>query len=240
MSDPRSPGSRGRTARQSPAHKEPSDGFYRVIVTLGRGIYNASSRPLIVHPERAKSEGGLLLVSNHTSPYDATCLMYGSRRPIDWISVVEFRRKPIVGWLFGRLNALFLDRAQADSATLKDAARRLRRGRMVGIFPEAEMRTDQTSAITTGTFYSGFGQLALLGRVPILPAVVLGSTEFSKPTGWLPWPRTRWGAIFGEPISVPEGLSIKDASAQLEREWLTAIRSLELELRARLDSEKAR
>ena len=68
---------------------------------------------------------------------------------------------------------------------------------------------------------------------PIVPAVVLDSGDFGRFSGWLPWPRTEWGVIFGEPITRPAGDSLT-AAAEFERQWLQAIRDLEPQLRAAL------
>lgn len=225
--------SSNQEAKASDVPKRRHPIFYRVVIFLGRIVYLLSARSVELNTRRTTTPGGLLLVANHTSPYDVPCLLKVSRRPLDFISLERFGRMVFVGWFFRSLNVVFLRRESdlGDSATLKEVAKRLRMGRAVAIFPEAEMRTEETSAIATGDYYEGFGKLAVLGRAKILPAVVLDSANFGKPSGWLPWPRTEWGVIFGEPIAVPPGDSVT-AAAQLEGLWLEAIRELEPQLAA--------
>lgn len=208
-----------------------SDLAYSLLVAGGRMVYRITGTPVILGQEHTSRSGGFLLVSNHTAPYDVSCLMVACKRPIDFLSVVRFGRRPVIGWLFRSMNSLFLERKGNDAATLKEAAKRLRRGHVVGIFPEGEMRNEATRATLTGEYDAGFAQLAVLGRAPIVPVVILGSTRFGRPGAWFPWSNTQWGISFGAPIEVPRGLSTRRAAAQMETEWISASRALDEGLR---------
>lgn len=209
--------------------------IYALLVAGGRAVYGLTSTAVRLGVEHTEREGGYLLVSNHTSPYDVSCLMAASRRPIDFLSIVRFGRKPLVGWLFRRMNSMFLERRGNDAATLKEAAKRMRRGHVVGIFPEGEMRSETTRATRTGDYDSGFSQLAVLGKAPIVPAVILGSGRFGRPGAWFPWSNTNWGIHFGAPIDVPKGLSMREAAAHMDAEWIRASRALDEELRQAME-----
>ncbi len=211
--------------------------FFRVMHFLARVVYFLSSRSVELGVQHTATEGGLLVACNHLSPYDVPCVLKASKRPFDFISLERFATMFFVGWFFRHLNVIFLKRGGdlGDSATLKEAAKRLRQGRAIGIFPEAEMRSEETSAIATGEFYEGFGKLAVLGRAKLVPAVVLDSKNFGRPSGWLPWPRTEWGVIYGEPIEIPKGCSSIEAAERLEQAWLDSLRRLEPQLRAALN-----
>ena len=213
-----------------------SDLVYSLLVAGGRVVYRITSTSVVLGLEHTESPDGYLLVSNHTSPYDVSCLMAVSRRHIDFLSIVRFGRKPFVGWLFRRMNSMFLERRGNDAATLKEAAKRLRRGFVVGIFPEGGMRTETTRATVTNDYDSGFGQLAVLGKAPIVPAVILGSGRFGRPGAWFPWANTDWGVHFGAPIEVPQGVPMREAAAHVESEWIRASRALDEELREAMTS----
>ena len=204
---------------------------YTLLVAGGRIVYRITSTSVSMGREHTETPGGYLLVSNHTAPYDVSCLMQSSRRPIDFLSILRFGRRPFVGWLFRQMNSMFLERKGNDAATLKEAAKRLRRGHVVGIFPEGGMRNEKTRAILTGDYDPGFAQLAVLGRAPIVPVVILGSTRFGRSGAWFPWANTEWGIHFGEPIEVPKGMRMREAAAHMEAEWLKASRTLDEELR---------
>lgn len=219
------------TSQELEVPRRESDLSYNLLVAAGRMVYRITSTSVILGLERTEQPGGYLLVSNHTSPYDVSCLMAACRRPIDFLSVVRFGRRPFVGWLFRRMNSMFLERRGNDAPTLKEAAKRLRRGHVVGIFPEGEMRNEATRATRTENYDPGFAQLAVLGRAPILPAVILGSGRFGRPGAWFPWSNTDWGLHIGQPIEVPQGVPMREAAARMEAEWLRASRALDEELR---------
>ena len=204
--------------------------FYRFVCFLGRPVFWICSRPVILHRERSALEGGYLLASNHFSPYDVACLMYTTRRQIDWVSIVEFFEKPLVAWFFKSLNAMPLDRGKVDSATVRSIISRLSAGRVVGIFPEAGIRRPDNSVLRGGRFKSGIGRMALVASVPIVPCVILDTKKFSRPTAWLPLRRTRYAVAYGEPIHPPENLEGRAARRWMEEQWQAAVVALDDEL----------
>ena len=46
-----------------------------------------SSRPLVLHPERARRDGAFILAANHTSPYDVPLLMRHTPRRLDFVNI---------------------------------------------------------------------------------------------------------------------------------------------------------
>lgn len=208
------------------------DLFYRIVVAIGRVIFFCSARPVVLHASRLPAEGGVLLASNHTSPYDVACLMHACRRPIDFVSIVEVREKPLVAAFFARLNCVFLDRGRNDAVTAKAILKRLRDRRLVGIFPESRLTPtdDLRSVLRGGEIVSGIGQLAQAVGVPLVPCVVLDTGNFSGVVPWLPLRRTRYAVSFGEPLLARDDLSRREARADLEERWRRSLVELEEEL----------
>ena len=213
-----------------------NDRFYRLVVAFGRFIFQCTSRPVALHVDRVPLAGGLLLASNHTSPYDVACLMNVCRRPIDFVSIVEVQQRRLVAALFARLNCVFLDRHHSDAVTAKSILARLRDGRLVGIFPEGRLTPsdDPRSVLRGGPIVSGIGQLAQVTGVPLVPCVVLDTANFAGVAPWLPLRRTRYAVGFGEPLTVREGLPRKQARQDLEERWRRSLVELEAELLPRM------
>ena len=208
------------------------DRFYAFICFIGRPVFKLVSRPVVLYPERGAREGGFLLASNHLSPYDVSCLMNTTRRAIDWVSIVElFRIKP-VGWFFGGLNAMPLDRSRVDGGTVRQIVERLKAGRVVGIFPEGGLRTPETSVLNGGRMRSGIGRMAQVASVPIVPVVILGAENFRGVLPWLPLRRTRYGVAYGEPIELSTDLEPAEARRDAEERWKQAVCALATELEA--------
>lgn len=210
------------------------DLFYRFVVLVGRRVFWLASRPVVLHAERGGAPGGFLLAANHLSPYDVACLMNTTRRRIDFVSIVELFRKPLVGWFFRSLNAMPLDRRRVDGVTLRSVIERLRAGRVVGIFPEGGLRTEATSVLNGGKSRVGIGRMAQVAEVPIVPCVIVDSSNFAGRGAWLPLRRTRYAVAYGEPIERRADLDDGPARAALEADWKTSMLALRAELEPHL------
>lgn len=182
------------------------------MVLIGRFPFWVSSRPVVLHADRAGRAGAYLLASNHLSPYDVPLLMRSTPRLLDFVSVVEIFREPFVGWFFGHMNAFPLDRSRKDPKTVRIVVDRLAAGRVVAMFPEGRVRAEGESVIHGGPFRPGVARIAQLASVPIVPVVVWGSGGYARPVNWLPLRRVRYGVAYGQPI---EAHNIADAEAQL-------------------------
>ncbi|MDR7152839.1 1-acyl-sn-glycerol-3-phosphate acyltransferase [Hydrogenophaga palleronii] len=98
--------------------------------------------------EHIPSEGAALLVCNHVSFVDAVLLMAASPRPIRFLMDHRIFRMPLVGGLFRLAKAIPIapqkDDPEAYEAAFEAAAAVLRRGELLGIFPEGGITRDGT------------------------------------------------------------------------------------------------
>lgn len=203
-----------------------SDWFYNVVWCGCWPAFGVSSSPVILHPERPRRTGAYLLAANHLSPYDVPCLMKESGRKIDFVSITEVFRNPLMAWFYGNMNAFPLDRGRVDVGATRTILERLKRGRVVGIFPEGVIRTEENSVLNGGRIKPGVVRLAKLANVPILPTVILGTSAYCRVLSWAPIRRIRYGINYGEPIDPAASKDIDDLQQQL----LAAYRSLHAEL----------
>jgi 1-acyl-sn-glycerol-3-phosphate acyltransferase len=179
-----------------------SDVLYNVIRFVGRPAFYLASSPTVLHADRLNEPGPMIVAPNHLSPYDVPCLMASTRRKLDFVSVVEFFRNPVVGWFLRSMNAFPLDRGRRDSAATRKILERLERGRVVAMFPEGQIRAADTSLLAGGAFKASVVRLARLANVPILPCVILATGAFARPKAWLPFRRTRYAIHFCELLRV--------------------------------------
>lgn len=196
-----------------------SDVFYHVIRFIGRPVFWLSSSPTVLHADRLNEPGPMIIAPNHLSPYDVPCLMASTRRTLDFVSVVEFFRNPMVGWFLRSMNAFPLDRGRRDSAATRKILERLERGRKVVMFPEGQIRTAATSLLAAGGFKESVVRLARLANVPIVPCVILATGAFATPKAWLPLRRTRYAVNFCELLRI-------ERSDDEESDCVQAIKSL--------------
>ena len=193
-----------------------SDLFYSAFVTAARHVFWLSSKPVVIGTEHTRLEGAYILAANHSSPFDVAVLIRHAKRHVDFLSITEVFKKPLVGWFYGSMNAFPLDRSRRDPKTVKTMVDRLKRGRVIGMFPEGGLRGGEQSVLKTRKIKPGVGRLALLANVPIVPAVVVGSAGYLRPGAWAPIRKTRYGVIFGEAI-LPEGTAEEMEGRYVER-----------------------
>jgi 1-acyl-sn-glycerol-3-phosphate acyltransferase len=178
-----------------------SDVFYRVVRFVGNGILLTCSSPLVVGRDRVPACGPCIVASTHQSPYDVPLLIRHTPRLLDFVSIVEVFSRPLVGWFYGSLNAFPLDRARADSKTVRIILERLQQERAVAMFPEGAIRDGNDSVVHSRRIKGGIGRISLLAGSPVVPCVVLGSQAYRRFWSWLPLRRTRYGVIYGEPLA---------------------------------------
>lgn len=207
-----------------------SDRFYKVIHSVGSLIFWASSKPTVLHLDRVPREGPFILAANHHSPYDVPLLMRHTPRLLDFVSITEVFRNPFVAWFYGSMNAFPHDRSKPDSPTVRTILERLRRGRVVAMFPEGGIRHPEDSVTHGGRMRPGVARLAEIANVPILPAVVVSSRSYQGVSAWLPVRAVRYGLIYGEPLSVARDLDNAEAAKRIEGELKQAFVRLHGEL----------
>lgn len=177
-----------------------SDSFYRAVKWIGRSAFWCSSSSVVRGVEHIPATGACILAANHCSPYDIPLLIRHSPRPVDFVSIVEVFRNPLIAWFYGSMNAFPLDRSRSDAATVRIMLDRLERGRLLCMFPEGGFRRGDRSVLRGGKIVPGIGRLALLVNAPIVPVVIVNSAAYSRFTSWLPLRRTVYGVAFGPPI----------------------------------------
>ena len=209
-----------------------SELFYRAVRSFGTLVFRIASAPRILHAERARRPGAFLLAANHESAYDAPLLIAATPRVIYWLSVVELFQNPFSRWFLSSFGAMPLDRGKVDTVTVRQVARLLKAGHVVGIFPEGRVRQGEDSAMRSGKIDTGVCKLAQLTGAPVLPCVVLGGTKFQRWTHWLPGAGARWAVAFGEPIFPRSEPDRATAQVAMAEEITLALRALSQEVAA--------
>ena len=92
------------------------------------------------------SDGAAILVANHVSFVDAVLLMAASPRPIRFIMDSRIFQVPVLGWIFRLAKCIPVAPQKDDPAVYQhafdEAAKVLREGDLLGIFPEGGITRD--------------------------------------------------------------------------------------------------
>src|SRR5665213_3527604 len=178
------------------------DWFYYLVSFIGCQPLWLTSSPLVLHRDRARRKGPYILACTHFSPYDVAILIYETPRVLDFVSVVEVFRHPLSRWFLSSMGSFPLDRWKPDSGTVRVILDRLKANRVVAMFPEGTIRTEETSVLNGGKLKAGVGRIAKMAGVPILPCVLVGSRPYHRWREWMPFKRIKYGLIYGEPFDV--------------------------------------
>ena len=177
--------------------------FYWLLKRIILGpILHAIFRPWVRGEEHVPETGGAILASNHLSFSDSIFLPLVLRRRVTFLAKSDY----FTGrGLKGRLTAAFVkgagqlpvDRSggQASEAALQTGLKVLRRGEVLGIYPEGTRSPD-------GRLYrgkTGVARLALEAGVPVLPVAMIG-TDKVQPIGRKLPHIGRVGVIIGSPL----------------------------------------
>lgn len=152
--------------------------------------------------ERVPRSGPVLLAANHTGLLDGPLVLGVAPRGVHFLVKESMFRWPI-GPVLRAAGQIPVDRSSGRTA-LSTALAVLRRGGVVGIFPEGNRgRGDAASA------RAGVAWLALAADAPVVPVAVLGTRRTGESVNRLPGPGRRLVVEFGEPLTVrrPDGAS---------------------------------
>ncbi|GEL93587.1 lysophospholipid acyltransferase family protein [Cellulomonas composti] len=139
--------------------------------------------------------GPVLLAANHTGVIDGPILVGAAPRPTHVLVKEEMFHGPL-GLLLRSAGQIPVDR-EGGRGALTAALGVLRRGGVVGIFPEGNRGKGDASGARAGIAW-----LALNGHAPVVPVAVLGTRRTGESVGHVPGARRRLAVVFGPPVSI--------------------------------------
>lgn len=165
----------------------------RVIVKL---IGNVKSIDLDTLPET----GGVIVVTNHLGRLDAVLGVLLVKRLDVIIMIAEkYENHPLWGWLGKQLDAVWLNRTEADFKAMRQVFQRLRQGNMLAIAPEGtRSRTETMAQGKPGAAY-----LAAKSGLPIYPIGLSGTEDRLLKERFRRWRRLDITIRVGEPFTLP-------------------------------------
>ncbi|MDQ6650973.1 MAG: 1-acyl-sn-glycerol-3-phosphate acyltransferase [Actinomycetota bacterium] len=216
--------------------------FYWLVKATLRPLFGLFFRPVVTGARHIPRDGGALLASNHLSMCDSLFLPVMTRRRVSFLAKKEY----FTGrGLRGRAKAAFvrgtglipLDRDDADAAAaaLAAGARAVRRGMLLGVYPEGTRSPD-------GRLYrgkTGVARMSMSTGAPVVPVAMIG-TDRVQPIGRV-WPRlarvaVRIGAPLQPPVPAADPLAEKRQVRDFTERIMAAIAALSGQQRADVDA----
>ncbi len=175
---------RGWTAPRGNWAYRVSRGIVRSLLTgfIQRQLHGFENVAALARPRQ-----GFILASSHISHFDGPILAITAPGAIDWLIAAEFLKVHGLGTWLRKSGAVSVGRDVLSLDAAREARRRLRGGRALGIFPEGGIRSGGTSVLNGAPLLRGTGWLARQAGVPVVPCVVLGTDRLYVARRWLPW-----------------------------------------------------
>lgn len=198
-----------------------TDFTYKTIIGLGRTWFKLMDfRWQISGTEHIPREGGAVLAINHISYVDFIMAGYGARpsgRLTRFMAKKETFDHKVTGPIMRGCKHISVDRANG-LASYQEAVDNLRRGEVVGVFPEATIsRSFLIKELKTGAV-----RMAADADVPLVPLILWGTQRLKTKDHPRDFSRHKTISVqIGEPLD-PQGATAADKTEQL-REAMSAM-----------------
>lgn len=149
--------------------------------------------------QHVPAKGPLVVVSNHSGFLDGPLIFCTFPRPVHFLvkrSYFASRFGPILRGV----GQIPIEQATGDRDALRAARAVLRRGGIVGVFPEGTRGPGVVERAQQGAAF-----LALREDAPVLPVACLGTRSAGAERDAWPRPRSRLAVVLGEPFRLGDG-----------------------------------
>ncbi len=118
--------------------------LYRTLKPLVIFLFKLVFRPKITGKENIPQNGAAILAGNHTEFWDCFAVIASTRRCVHFMAKSELFSNPFTSRFFTAAGLISVNRKQKDKNALVSAETYLKKGCIVGIFPEGT--TNKTTA----------------------------------------------------------------------------------------------
>ncbi len=189
--------------------------FLNVLWRIDRAFTLVWHRCRWIGKHNVPHEGPAILAPNHTTGLDPLLIQAGCPRRIRWLMLSSYRFR-VLEFLWKRLEPIFLDRDQRDTARIREILRVLEAGELVTIFPEGGLQREHREL---KPFQPGIGLIARRSGAPIIPVWIEG-TPRTRHMLWHFLKPSRSMVAFGEPYIPDPSWSNEEIAADLRRRVL--------------------
>lgn len=148
-----------------------SNNFARTLVFL---LYRLVARTELVGQENIPASGAFIAVGNHIGRLDAGLVYFLlGRQDVTMLVAEKYKKSALARWFVRQVDAVWVDRFNADFAAMRETLERLRRGGVVIMAPEGTR--SRTGGLIEGR--AGAAYLAVRTGLPVLPVGIIGTED---------------------------------------------------------------
>jgi 1-acyl-sn-glycerol-3-phosphate acyltransferase len=182
---------------------------YKTMRSIVRFIMNIISEVEVVGMEKLP-QGNVILAANHLGRLDTAVLLYLLDREDIIMAVAEkYKDHPLFGAIGRAVDAIWLNRFEADFAALREILERMKKGGLMVIAPEGTR--SKTASLQQGKM--GVAFLAGKSGYPVLPIALTGTEDRGILENLKHFRRSKIKAVAGDLlyIDIPKGKSREEA-----------------------------
>jgi len=178
-----------------------------------------------IHDIEKLPEGNCIAAGNHLGRLDTAVLLCIIDREDIIMPVAEkYKNHPLFGAIGRAVNAIWLNRFEADYSALREILARMRKGGLLVIAPEGTR--SKTEALQEGKM--GVAFLASKSEYPVLPVAVTGTEDRRIMENLKRFRRSKIIVRAGDPfyVQIPRGKGREEAMRQVTDEIMCRIGAL--------------
>ena len=177
---------------------------YKTLRSFVRFVMDLITDVEIVGMEKLP-EGNVIIAANHLGRLDTAVLIYALDREDIIMAVAEkYKNHPLFGAIGRAVDAIWLNRFEADFAALREILVRMQKGGLMVIAPEGTR--SKTASMQEGKM--GVAFLASKSGYPVLPVALTGTEDRGIVSNLKRFRRSKIRAVAGELlyIQIPKGM----------------------------------
>ncbi len=143
---------------------------YNILKPLGVLISRIFFKIKYIGKENIPADGGYIIASNHIHGLDPLIIALGlpKKKQMHFMAKKELWDNPFTAWCFTKVNGFPVSRGRADTTSFKHAIEVIKKGFILGIFPEGTRSKDGTPQKAR----RGVSAIAASAKSGILPVAV--------------------------------------------------------------------
>jgi 1-acyl-sn-glycerol-3-phosphate acyltransferase len=148
----------------------------RALVATIRSLFKLVMKMEVVGLENFPRQGPVILAANHVTNFDVFPMQFAQPRPIFFMGKAELFKNPLLDLFLRNLSGFPVNRGEKDLWAMRHAAKVLKHGQVLGMFPEGKRSRGKGLAVAK----TGVARLAIETDCPIVLTAVTGSDKFFK------------------------------------------------------------
>jgi 1-acyl-sn-glycerol-3-phosphate acyltransferase len=182
---------------------------YKTLRSIVRFVMNIIADVEVVGLDKLP-QGNFMIAANHLGRLDTAVLLYAIDREDIIMAVAEkYKNHPLFGAIGRAVNAIWLNRFEADFSALREILLRMQKGGLMVIAPEGTR--SKTEALQEGKM--GVAFLASKSGFPVMPVALTGTEDRGVIENLKKFRRSKIKAMAGDlfTVEVPKGKGREEA-----------------------------